>query len=68
MNLLFRMYWGINYKFLVPRSVYHVKTVHARICITCTVHRTAMSIEHLASGGFYRFIAFRERNNFIRLS
>ena len=26
----FRMYWGINYKFLVSKSVYHLKTIHAR--------------------------------------
>ena len=42
------------------------------ICITCTVHRTVISIEHLpiANAGFFVLLAslaFRERNNFIRL-
>ena len=44
------------------------------LCITCTVHRTVISVEHfaLASAGFFVLLAlvspFRERNNFIRLN
>ena len=43
------------------------------ICITCTVHRTVISIEHLAiaSAGFFVLLSslpFRERNNVIQFS
>ena len=50
-------------------------TVHIYLLafITCTVHRTVISIKHLviASVGFFVLLAslpFGERNNFIRLS
>ena len=50
------------------------KNIHMCICITCTVYRTVISVEHfaIASAGFFvllaSFAALKKRDNFIRLS
>ena len=67
----FRIYWGINIKERIYHDTFLCCILY--ICITCTVHRTVINIEHLAiaSAGFFVLLAslpFRERNNFIRLS